>query len=53
MSHTQSLGRTAAEVPQRVRDQAREVLALVTFSAVTASALALGLMLMLHLSQRG
>ena len=52
MSHSQSLGRTAAEVP-RVRDQAREVLALVTFSAVTASALSLALMLMLQLGQRG
>lgn len=53
MSHTQSLGTTAGDVPLRVRDQAREVLALVTFSAVTATVLTLGLMLILHLGQRG
>lgn len=53
MSHTQSLGRTAADVPQRVRDQAREVLAVVAFSAATATGLTLALMLLIHLGQQG
>jgi hypothetical protein len=52
MSHTQSLGRATADVPLRVRDQAREVLVLVAFSAATASALTLALMLLLELGQR-
>jgi len=52
MSNAQSLGRTAADAP-RVRDQAREVLAVVAFSAVTASCLALGLLLLLSLGRQG
>ena len=51
MSNAQSLGRTAA--PPRVRDQAREVLAVVAFSAVTASSLALALLLILNLGRQG
>ena len=53
MSHTQSLGRTTAGMPLRVRDQAREVVAVVVFSAVTASCLALGLLLLTSLGTRG
>ena len=52
MSHTQSLGRTAA-TPLRVRDQAREVLAVVAFSALTASCLAVGLLLVMNLGRQG
>jgi hypothetical protein len=51
MSNAQYLGRTAA--PPRVRDQAREALALVAFSAVTASCLALGLLLLMNLGRQG
>ena len=51
MSNAQSLGRTAA--PPRVRDQAREVLALVAFSALTASCLAVGLLLLMTLGRQG
>ena len=53
MSHTQSLDGAATDVPLRVREQAREVLALIAFSAATASALTLALMLLLQLGQRG
>jgi hypothetical protein len=53
MSHTQSLGRTAAGAPLRVRDQAREVVAVVLFSAVTATCLAVGLLLLASLGRRG
>ena len=53
MSHTQSLGRTPAQVPPRVRQQAREVLALMTFSAGAATGIALALLLLLQLGQRG
>ncbi len=53
MSTTQPLGRTAAAPPLRVRDQAREAVVLVAFSAATASALALGLLLLTHLGSQG
>ena len=53
MSHTQSLGRTAAGTPPRVRDQAREVLAVVAFSALTASSLAVALLLLMSLGRQG
>lgn len=53
MSNIQSLGRTTAGRPLRVRDQAREVLALIVFSAATASALAFGLLLLVQLGQQG
>lgn len=53
MSNAQSLGRTAADASQRVRDQAREVLAVVAFSAVTASSLAAGLLLLVSLGRQG
>ena len=39
--------------PLRVRDQAREAVVLVAFSAATASALALGLLLLTHLGSQG
>ena len=54
MSTTHHLGRTAAAPPpHRVRDQARAVAALITFSAATASVLSLGLLLVLRLVQAG
>ncbi len=53
MSTTQPLGRTAAATPLRVRDQAREAATLIAFSAATASALALGLLLLTHLGSQG
>ena len=53
MSHTQSMGHASAEGSQRVRDQAREVLALMAFSAAMATGISLLLMLLLHLGQRG
>jgi hypothetical protein len=53
MSTSQPLARTAAAPPLRVRDQAREALALVAFSAATASALALGLLVLTHLGGQG
>ena len=53
MSTTQPLGRTAAAPPLRVRDQAREAVTLIAFSAATASALALGLLLLTHLGPQG
>jgi hypothetical protein len=52
MSNAQSLGRTAA-TPPRVRDQAREVVAVVAFSAVTAFCLALALLLIVNLGGQG
>jgi hypothetical protein len=53
MSTTQPLGRTAAAPPLRVRDQAREAAALIAFSGVTASCLALTLLLLTHLGSQG
>ena len=53
MSTTQPLGRTAVATPLRVRDQARAAATLVAFSAATASALALGLLLLTHLASQG
>ncbi len=53
MSTTQPLARTAAARPLRVRDQARQAATLVAFSAATASALALGLLLLTHLGSQG
>ena len=53
MSHTQSLGRTPAGAPPRVRDQARESLTLMAFSAFTATSLALALLLLTHLGRQG
>ena len=53
MSHTQSLGRTAAATPPRVRDQAREAMALRVFSAATASSIALALVLLASLGRQG
>jgi hypothetical protein len=53
MSTTQHLGRTAAAPPLRVRDQAREAAALIAFSAATASALALALLVLTHLGHQG
>ncbi|CAA9383302.1 MAG: hypothetical protein AVDCRST_MAG32-1808 [uncultured Nocardioides sp.] len=53
MRNTQSWERTAAGTPARVRDQAREVLAVVTFSAVTASCLAVALLLLANLGRQG
>jgi hypothetical protein len=53
MSTTQPLGRTPASAPLRVRDQAREAVALIAFSAATASSLALALLLLTHLGSQG
>ena len=53
MSTTQHLGRPAVAAPLRVRDQAREAAALIAFSAATASALALALLLLTHLGSQG
>lgn len=53
MSATQPLARTSAARPPRVRDQAREAATLIAFSAATASALALALLLLTHLGSQG
>ena len=53
MSTTQPLGRSAVATPLRVRDQAREAAALIAFSAATASALALAILLLTHLGSQG
>ena len=53
MSTTQHLGRTAVATPLRVRDQAREAVALIAFSAATASVLALALLLLTYLGSQG
>jgi hypothetical protein len=53
MSNAQYLGRTTAGTPARVRDQAREVVAVIAFSAVTASCLALGMLLLINLGRQG
>ena len=53
MSNAQYLGRTTAGTPARVRDQAREALAVAAFSAVTASCLALALLLLVNLGRQG
>jgi hypothetical protein len=47
---------TATETPpapRRVRDQAREVVAVMAFSALTSVALAAALLVITHLGQRG
>lgn len=53
MSNAHYVGRSPASVPLRVRDQAREVVAVVAFSAVTASLLALALLLITSLGRQG
>ena len=53
MSTTQPLGRTAVATPLRVRDQARAAATLIAFSATTASALAVALLLLTHLACQG
>ena len=53
MSTTQPWARTTAARPPRERDQAREAVALIAFSAATASALAFALLLLAHLGHRG
>ena len=53
MSNAESWGRPRAGRPPRVRDQAREVLAVVAFSALMASALALGLLLLTTVGRQG
>ena len=53
MSSTQSWDSTSAAPPLRVRDQAREAAALIVFSAATASALAVALLLLTHLGRQG
>ena len=52
MSHTHHLGRVA-DAPVRVRDQARESLTLMAFSAVTATSLAVALLLLTQLGRQG
>jgi hypothetical protein len=52
MSSTQPAVRGAAR-PLRVREQAREALVLVAFSAATACGLALALLLLTHLGAQG
>jgi hypothetical protein len=39
--------------PRRVREQAREAMALMAFSAFTSISLAVGLLLLTHLGSRG
>jgi hypothetical protein len=53
MSTTQPSVRTATARPLRVRDQAREAVALAAFSAATACGLALALLLLTHLGSQG
>jgi hypothetical protein len=53
MSTTHHLGRATAAPPLRVRDQAREVAALIAFSAATASCLAFAILFLIHLGQQG
>jgi hypothetical protein len=53
MSSTQPSVRTVAAPPLRVRDQAREAVALIAFSAATACGLALALLLLTHLGAQG
>ena len=53
MSTTQPLGRTTAEPPLRVRDQAREAVVLILFSAAAATSLALALLLLTFLGHQG
>ena len=43
-------GLAPAAEPRRVRDQARDVVLLMAFSATTSTALAAGLLLLAHLS---
>ena len=44
------VARQAGDGPRRVRHQARDVVALMAFSATTSTALAAGLLLLAHLS---
>ena len=53
MSNTHSVGRTAGGAPARVRDQAREALAVMAFSALAATSLALALVLLASLGRQG
>lgn len=56
MSHTHYVGHRAGQRaghPVRVRDQAREVLVLVTFSALTATSLAMALLVLTALGRQG
>jgi hypothetical protein len=52
MSNAHFAGR-ATQQPLRVRDQAREALSVLVFSAVTATALSLLLMLLVRLGGQG
>lgn len=53
MSNAHFVGNTTTQRPVRVREQAREVLAVVVFSATTATCLALLLVLLAGLGRRG
>lgn len=57
MSNAHYVGRPSSTVPMRaplrVRDQAREVAAVIAFSAVTATCLALVLLALTQLARRG
>jgi hypothetical protein len=43
----------ASALPRRVRDQARDAVALMLFSAVSSTVVASGLLLLAHLSRAG
>lgn len=45
-------GRSVAGRPPRVRDQARDAVTLMAFSAATSAALAVGLVLLSHLGRQ-
>lgn len=53
MSNAHYAGRAATQQPLRVRDQAREALAVLVFSAVTATTLSLVFMLLVTLGGQG
>jgi len=48
-----SLPTQAPAPPRRVREQAREAVALMAFSALTSAALATALLVLTHLGQQG
>jgi hypothetical protein len=50
---SQSRATHTPPAPRRVRDQAREVLAVMAFSALTSLALATALLVITHLGQQG
>jgi hypothetical protein len=53
MSLTPAAPGVARPEPRRVRQQARDAVALMAFSAITSTALATGLLVLTHLSRAG